>query len=92
MGHQIEYYSSKVTTEKNLKLFISSITGNAYDPRESGGYHRNLTIHKDKVYKDYHEAIEAIKKYNSGWYSDHIVMYYDISAKGRAKVTEWEKR
>lgn len=50
MGHQIEYYSSKVTTEKNLKLFISSITGNAYDPRESGGYHGNLTIHKDKVY------------------------------------------
>ena len=92
MGHQIEYYSSKVTTEKNLKLFISSITGNAYDPRESGGYHGNLTIHKDKVYKDYHEAIEVIKKYNSGWYSDHIVMYYDISAKGRAKVTEWEKK
>ena len=92
MGHQIEYYSAKVTTEKNLKLFISSITGNAYDPRESGGYHGNLTIHKDKVYKDYHEAIEAIKKYDSGWYSDHIVMYYDISAKGRAKVTEWEKK
>ena len=89
---QFEYYSSKVTTEKNLKLFISSITGNAYDPRESGGYHGNLTIHKGKVYKDYHEAIEAIKKYNSGWYSDHIVMYYDISAKGRAKVTEWEKK
>ena len=37
-------------------------------------------------------AIEAIKKYNSDWYSDHIVMYYDISAKGRAKVTEWEKK
>lgn len=36
MGHQIEYYSTKVTTEKNLKLFISRITGNAYDPRESG--------------------------------------------------------
>ena len=31
MGHQIEYYSTKVTTEKNLKLFISRITGNAYD-------------------------------------------------------------
>lgn len=92
MGHQIEYYSAKVTTEKNLKLFISRITGNAYDPRESGGYHGNLTIHKEKVYKDYHEAIEAIKKYNSSWYSDHIVMYYDISAKGRAKVTEWEKK
>ena len=45
MGHQIEYYSTKVTTEKNLKLFISRITGNAYDPRESGGYHGNLTIH-----------------------------------------------
>ena len=43
MGHQIEYYSTKVTTEKNLKLFISRITGNAYDPRESGGYHGNLT-------------------------------------------------
>ena len=91
MGHQIEYYSTKVTTEKNLKLFISRITGNAYDPRESGGYHGNLTIHRNEIYKNYEEAVEAIKKYDSGWYSDHIVMYYDISAKGRAKVTEWEK-
>ena len=87
MGHQIEYYSSKVTTEKNLKLFISSITGNAYDPREPGGYHGNLTIHRNEIYKNYEEAVEAIKKYDSGWYSDHIVMYYDISEKGRAKVT-----
>ena len=92
MGHQIEYYSTKVTTEKNLKLFISRITGNAYDPRESGGYHGNLTIHRNEIYKNYEEAVEAIKKYDSGWYSDHIVMYYDISAKGRAKVTEWEKK
>ena len=51
MGHQIEYYSTKVTTEKNLKLFISRITGNAYDPRESGGYHGNLTIHRNEIYK-----------------------------------------
>lgn len=86
MGHQIEYYSTKVTTEKNLKLFISRITGNAYDPRESGGYHGNLTIHRNEIYKNYEEAVEAIKKYDSGWYSDHIVMYYDISAKGRAKT------
>ena len=50
MGHQIEYYSTKVTTEKNLKLFISRITGNAYDPRESGGYHGNLTIHRNEVW------------------------------------------
>ena len=92
MGHQIEYYSTKVTTEKNLKLFISRITGNAYDPRESGGYHGNLTIHRNEIYKNYEEAVEAIKKYDSGWYSDHIVMYYDISAKGRAKVTEWERK
>ena len=92
MGHQIEYYSTKVTTEKNLKFFISRITGNAYDPRESGGYHGNLTIHRNEIYKNYEEAVEAIKKYDSGWYSDHIVMYYDISAKGRAKVTEWEKK
>ena len=92
MGHQIEYYSTKVTTEKNLKLFISRITGNAYDPRESGGYHGNLTIHRNEIYKNYEEAVEAIKKYDSGWYSDHIVMYYDISAKGRAKVTEWKRK
>ena len=77
---------------KELKLFISRITGNAYDPRESGGYHGNLTIHRNEIYKNYEEAVEAIKKYDSGWYSDHIVMYYDISAKGRAKVTEWEKK
>lgn len=61
MGHQIEYYSTKVTTEKNLKLFISRITGNAYDPRESGGYHGNLTIHRNEIYKNYEEAVEASK-------------------------------
>ena len=75
MGHQIEYYSSKVTTEKNLKLFISRITDNAYDPRESGGYHGKLTIHRNEIYENYEKAVEAIKKYDSGWYSDHIVMY-----------------
>lgn len=69
MGHQIEYYSSKVTTEKNLKLFISSITGNAYDPRESGGYHGNLTIED-----------EACRYFKSS--ERYIHMYLNILEKG----------
>lgn len=85
MGHQIEYYSTKVTTEKNLKLFISRITGNAYDPRESGGYHGNLTIHRNEIYKNYEEAVEAIKKYDSGWYSDHIVSIMIFQQKAEQK-------
>ncbi len=92
MGHQIDHYTEKVTTEKNLRAFIKRMTQNAYDPQETGDYHGNLTVHKNNVYKDYDEALRAIERYGSGWYSDHIVMYYDISVKGREKVTEWEKK
>ena len=85
MGHQINHYTTKATTEKNLKAWISRITDSAYDPQETSCYHGNLTIHKDKVYKDYNEALAAIEKYDNGWYDDHIVKYYDLSDEGRKK-------
>lgn len=79
MGHQINHYTTKVTSEKSLKAWISRITDSAYDPQETSSYHGNLTIHKNKVYKDYDEALAAIEKYDNGWYDDHIVKYYDLS-------------
>lgn len=92
MGHQINHYTTKVTSEKSLKAWISQITDCAYDPQESSSYHGNLTIHKNKVYKDYDEALAAIEKYDNGWYDDHIVKYYDLSDEGRKKVQEWNKK
>lgn len=92
MGHQINHYTTKVTTEKNLQAWISRITDCAYDPQESSCYHGNLTIHKDKVYKDYNEALAAIEGYDNGWYDDHVVMYYGLSDEGRKKIQEWNEK
>ena len=61
MGHSVTHYTEKVTTEKKLQAWISQITDCAYDPQETGSYHGNLTIHRDKVYKDYDEALAAIE-------------------------------
>ena len=46
MGHAINYYTTTVGTEKQLKIFLSEITENAYDPQETSSYHGNITIHK----------------------------------------------
>lgn len=92
MGHQINHYTTKATTEKNLKSWISRITDCAYDPQENSCYHGNLTIHENKVYKDYDEALAAIEKYDNGWYDDHIVKYYGLSDEGRKKVQEWNEK
>lgn len=35
MGHVINYYTTKVGTEKHLKMFLSEITEQAYDPQEN---------------------------------------------------------
>ena len=92
MGHSINHYTSKVTNKKGLDAFLSNITEDAYNPKEAGCYHGNLTVHQDKVYKDYDEAMQAIQHYDSGWYDDHVVMYYDISNEGRNKIEEWNKK
>lgn len=92
MGHSISHYTSKVTNKKGLDAFLSSITEDAYDPGETDCYHGNLTVHQDKVYKNYDEAMQAIQHYDNGWYDDHVVMYYDISNEGRDKIEEWNKK
>lgn len=43
MGHQINHYTTKATTEKNLKAWISRITDSAYDPQETSCYHADYT-------------------------------------------------
>lgn len=92
MGHAIDYYTTKVGSEKQLKIFLSEITEHAYDPQETSSYHGNITIHKGKVYKDYDAAVDAIRKFDNGWYDDHVVMYYDTSAVGKKAIDEWNKK
>lgn len=92
MGHSINYYTEKATSEKALQNFIHDITECAYDPQECGGYHGNLTIHRDKVYANYDEAVKAIKSYDNGWYDDHIVKYWGLSNEGRKKELEWNSK
>lgn len=92
MGHSTNHYVEKATTEKALKNFIARITGNAYDPNEACCYHGNITIHKNKVYSNYAEAMKAIESYDDGWYSDHVVLFYDISNEGRKKIEDWNQK
>ena len=42
MEHAINYYTIKVGTEKHLKIFLSEITEQAYDPQENSAYHENI--------------------------------------------------
>ena len=75
MGHEIGYNDYPGTmTQKEV---FSRIAGFAYDPNESSGYHGNLTFHTNRVYQDYEAAEEAIKGFDTGWYSDHAVLYND---------------
>lgn len=92
MGHSINYYTAKANTEKQLQTFISEITEYAYDPQETSGYHGNITIHRNKTYENYDAAMDAIKKFDNGWYDDHVVSYYDISDEGRKKIEEWNEK
>lgn len=88
MGHTVDYYTSKAGSEKSLKLFIDSVTAHAYDPRETSSYHGHMTIHRDKVYQTYDEAMQAIKSFDNGWYDDHTVRYKALTPEGRKKMEE----
>lgn len=88
MGHTVDYYTSKAGSEKSLKLFIDSVTAHAYDPRETSSYHGHMTIHRDKVYQTYDEAMQAIESFDNGWYDDHTVRYKALTPEGRKKMEE----
>lgn len=60
MGHSINHYTTKVGTEKQLNTFLTEITENVYDPQETSCYHGHITVHRNKVYKNYDEALDAI--------------------------------
>ena len=92
MGHSINHYTTKVGTEKQLNTFLTEITENAYDPQETSCYHGHITVHRNKVYKNYDEALDAIKNFDNGLYDDHVVLYYDLSKEGRQKVENWNKK
>ena len=59
------------------RQILKDINRFAYDPKESSGYHGDLTFHESPVYKNREEAVEAIKKLDRGWYNDHAVRYRD---------------
>lgn len=72
MGHSINFFTCpNKDINKALKRYLST----AYDPQESSGYHGNMNIHKEPVYKTEEEAEEAIKRLDTGWYSDHAVRF-----------------
>lgn len=92
MGHQINHYTTKVGNEKDLQKWLAQITEHAYDPLETNSYHGNLCVHRNKTYRNYSEALEAIKNYDNGWYDDHVVMYYAPTDKARENCAAWNKK
>jgi hypothetical protein len=73
MSHVIKHLTYHCSTSE--KQILKDINRFAYDPKESSGYHGDLTFHKEPVYKNIEEAEEAIRKLDKGWYSDHAVRY-----------------
>ena len=68
----LEYHCSK-----SEAAILRDINSFAYDSQESGGYHGDLTFHREPVYKSYDEARAAIDRMDRGWYNDHAVRYRD---------------
>lgn len=52
------------------------------------GYHSKLTWHDGKVHPDREAAIEAIERYDDGWYDDHAVLFRDVEAAPASPRTE----
>lgn len=75
MSHAIRHLDYHCSVSK--RQILKDINSFAYDPQETSGYHGNLTWHEDKIYPNRDEAMEAIEKYDNGWYSDHAVRYRD---------------
>ena len=75
MSHAIRHLDFHCSVSE--KAIMNEIGDFAYDPEESSGYHGNMTFHKEPVYKNRDEAMEAINKLDKGWYDDHAVRYRD---------------
>ena len=73
MSHRIEYIDYHCSTSE--KQIMKDLNRFAYDPEETSGYHGNMTFHKEPVYKTREEALNAISKFDKGWYDDHAVRY-----------------
>ena len=75
MGHIIQHLDYHCSTSE--KAILKDINSFAYDPQETSGYHGDLTFHREPVYRNRDEAMDAIEKLDRGWYNDHAVMYKD---------------
>lgn len=75
MSHCIQYLNYHCS--KSEKAILKDLNRFAYDPKESSGYHGNLTFHKDIVCKTKEEAKEKLIQLDKGWYDDHAVYYKD---------------
>ena len=75
MSHAKRYLDYHCSTSE--KAILKEINSFAYDPQESSGYHGDLKFHKEPVYKNRDEAMEAISKLDKGWYDDHAVRYIE---------------
>ena len=87
MSHAIEYLDYHCSKSKTS--IMKEISRFAYDPQESSGYHGNLTWHDEPVYPNREAAVEAIKKFDKGWYSDHAVAYRSGRKKYYLVKVEW---
>ena len=73
MSHDIRYLDYHCSTSE--KAILKDLSKFAFDPEETSDYHGNLKFHKEPVYKNREEAVEAIKRLDRGWYDDHAVRY-----------------
>jgi hypothetical protein len=77
MGHAMNYlvvpHKEDIMTAAQEFSEINADRGE--NPYES--YHGNLTIHTNTVYESEEDAEDAIKRYDTGFYSDHAVRFHN---------------
>lgn len=91
MSHEIRYleFSKDATKDEMFKRRAGIIRASG-DRDPADGYllshDSGFTLHKDKVYSSYDDALDAIKRFDKGFYDDHGVLYKEPASPSKARI------
>ena len=96
MGHETKYMEfPKNTSKQEMFARRACIIEACGDRDPSDGslvtHDNGFTLHDGKVYSSYSDAIDAINKFDNGFYDDHGVLFKESKAKSKARLDLQDK-